>query len=321
MYGLKKEWEIEAAARECVLEDYVGAEARWCPGCGDHAVLSTVQRLARDLQLPPEKTVVVSGIGCSSRFPHYMKTYGFHGLHGRALPVAEGVRSRRPDLSIFVVTGDGDCCAIGTAHWIHAIRYNMDLTILLLDNNVYGLTKNQTSPTSRIGEKSNTQPHGSFFAPLNPISVVLGINNASFVAQTVDWNPPHLYATIKAAHEHKGASFVRILQRCPHFSSHVFAPLQDDFSQMLLMEHEAGIKLAEPIRGMFPRTVSHDPRNLCKARDLADRDDVYPIGVFYRNDNASRYDHMTSKGLDVTRTEKMAAINGMFDKFAVQGRN
>src|SRR3569832_1002469 len=151
------------------LEDYRAGVPRWCTGCGDNAILAAVQRLCRDEALRPEKTVVVSGIGCSSRFPHYMKTYGFHGLHGRALPVAEGVRSRRPDLDIFVVTGDGDCCAIGTAHWIHAIRYNMNLTILLLDNNVYGLTKNQTSPTSRLGEKSNTQPKGSFFAPLNPI--------------------------------------------------------------------------------------------------------------------------------------------------------
>src|SRR5574340_163607 len=115
------------------INDYEGAVARWCGGCGDHAILTAVQKLCRDEQLAPEKTVFVSGIGCSSRFPHYMKTYGFHGLHGRALPVATGVRSRRPDLNIFVATGDGDCCAIGTAHWIHAIRYNMDMTILLLD--------------------------------------------------------------------------------------------------------------------------------------------------------------------------------------------
>jgi 2-oxoglutarate ferredoxin oxidoreductase subunit beta len=190
MLTLNKAWEIEPQPRVLAAQDYLGAKARWCPGCGDHGVLSAVARFVRDRQLPPEKTVVVSGIGCSSRFPHYMKTYGFHGLHGRALPLACGVRSRRPDLHVFVVMGDGDCCAIGTGHWIHAIRYNMNLTILLLDNNVYGLTKNQTSPTTRTGERTNTHPGGSFLAPLNPISVTLGIANASFVAQTVDWDIP-----------------------------------------------------------------------------------------------------------------------------------
>ena len=317
MYGLKKEWEIEPQRRECVFEDYMGAEARWCPGCGDHAVLNAVQRLARDKQLPPEKTVVVSGIGCSSRFPHYMSTYGFHGLHGRALPVACGVRSRRPDLNIFVVTGDGDCCAIGTAHWIHAIRYNMDLTILLLDNNVYGLTKNQTSPTTRTGERSNTHPKGSFFAPLNPISVALGIANASFVAQTIDWNPPHLYATIRAAYEHKGASFVRVLQRCPHFTSHVFASAKEDLSQVLLMTHAAGVRLDDAIMRMFPNRKEHDPHGLADARLLADRNDVYPIGVFYRDENAYRYDEATSQGLAMSQADKLAALNQALDRFVV----
>lgn len=317
MYGLKQEWQIEPERKDCVLEDYMGAEPRWCPGCGDHAVLNAVQRLARDKQLPPENTMVVSGIGCSSRFPHYMSTYGFHGLHGRALPVACGIRSRRPDLHMFVVTGDGDCCAIGTAHWIHAIRYNMDLTILLLDNNIYGLTKNQTSPTTRTGERSNTTPKGSLFAPINPISVVLGIANRSFVAQTIDWNPPHLYATIRAAFEHKGASFVRILQRCPHFTSHVFAPVQEDLSQALLMEHDDGVVLDEGVKRIFRNRVAHDPANLSAARDLADREDVYPIGVFYRNEKARRYDETTQVGLDTTRAEKLAAVDRAIERFTV----
>ena len=261
--------------------------------------------------------MIVSGIGCSSRFPHYMSTYGFHGLHGRALPVACGIRSRRPDLHMFVVTGDGDCCAIGAGHWIHAIRYNMDLTILLLDNNIYGLTKNQTSPTTRPGERSNTNPKGSFFAALNPISVVLGIANRSFVAQTIDWNPPHLYATIQAAFEHKGASFVRILQRCPHFTSHVFAPVQQDLSQALLMDHQDGVSLDEPMKRIFHNRIAHDPANLSEARDLADREDVYPIGVFYRNDSAWRYDQATQLGLDKTRAEKLSAIDKALDRFIV----
>lgn len=317
MHAVTKDWQLEPEARVCTLEDYAGSEARWCPGCGDHSVLSVVQRLARDKQLPPEKTVVVSGIGCSSRFPHYMKTYGFHGLHGRALPVACGIRSRRPDLHIFVVTGDGDCCAIGTAHWIHALRYNMNLTILLLDNNVYGLTKMQTSPTTKTGEKSNTHPQGSFFSPLNPIAVTLGIANVSFVAQTIDWNPPHLYATIRAAHEHQGTSFVRILQRCPHFSSHVFLPAQEDLGKVLLMQDPAGIGLDPAVMGLFPNRVQHDPADLSEARQIVSRDDVHPIGLFYRNESASRYDLWTSRGMERTATEKVAAVDRLLDRFVV----
>ncbi len=308
---------MEPQTRTCTLEDYQGAEARWCPGCGDHAVLNAVQRLARDKQLPPEKTVVVSGIGCSSRFPHYVKTYGFHGLHGRAFPVACGVRSRRPDLHVFMVTGDGDCCAIGTAHWIHAIRYNMNLTVLLLDNNIYGLTKNQTSPTTRIGERSNTHPKGSFLSPLNPISVTLGITNASFVAQTIDWNPPHFYETIRAAYEHQGTSFVRVLQRCPHFTAHVFAEAQRDYSQVLLMNHRDGIPLDEPVQRLFPNRMEHDPRNLAEARMLAERNDAYPIGLFYRNTDALRYDHATSQGIGMSQSDKLAAVEEALERFAV----
>ncbi len=142
------------------LEDYQGGVPRWCSGCGDNAILAAVQRLCRDEDLAPERTVFVSGIGCSSRFPHYMKTYGFHGIHGRAFPIAEGVKMARPDLTVFVNTGDGDCCSIGAAHWIHAIRYNMNLTAILHDNHVYGLTKKQASPTSPRGLKSNTTPRG-----------------------------------------------------------------------------------------------------------------------------------------------------------------
>ena len=190
---------------------------RWCTGCGDNAILAAVQRLCRDEDLRPEKTVFVSGIGCSSRFPHYMKTYGFHGIHGRALPIAEGVKMARPDLNVFVNTGDGDCCSIGAAHWIHAIRYNMNMTVILHDNQIYGLTKKQASPTSPIGIKSNTTPRGSYLEALNPLTVTLGVQNVSFVAQAVDWIPEVLYDIITAAYHHKGFSFVRIIQRCPEW--------------------------------------------------------------------------------------------------------
>ena len=179
------------------LSDYQSDIAmRWCAGCGDSGILTAIQRLCRDEKLPPEKTVFVSGIGCSSRLPHYMNAYGFHGMHGRALPVAEGIKLRRPDLHVFVTTGDGDCCSIGAAHWIHAIRYNMNMTVLLHDNQVYGLTKNQASPTSPRGLQTNTTPRGAYLDPLNPLSVTLGVANVSFVAQAVDWIPGLLYDII-----------------------------------------------------------------------------------------------------------------------------
>jgi 2-oxoglutarate/2-oxoacid ferredoxin oxidoreductase subunit beta len=317
MVGERKEWEIEAQPRECTLKDYQGAQARWCPGCGDHSVLNAVQRMCRDKQLPPERTMVVSGIGCSSRFPHYMSTYGFHGLHGRAFPVACGIRSRRPDLHMFVVTGDGDCCAIGAGHWVHAIRYNMDLTVILLDNNVYGLTKNQTSPTTRVGQKSNTHPKGTPLPPLNPLTVALGITNASFVAQTIDWNPPHLYNTIRAAYEHKGTSFVRVLQRCPHFTSFVFAPVQEDMSQCLLMTHENGIPADAAISKLFPNKAAHDPTQLVEAQALAAREDVYPVGLFYRNPKAPRYDEITQRSMGMSQADKLAAMRHALERFTV----
>ena len=138
---------LQLVEERYALEDYQSGVPRWCSGCGDNAILAAVQRLCRDEGLRPEKTVFVSGIGCSSRFPHYMRTYGFHGIHGRALPIAEGVRFARPDLTVFVNTGDGDCCSIGAAHWIHAVRYNMNMTVFLHDNQIYGLTKMQASPT------------------------------------------------------------------------------------------------------------------------------------------------------------------------------
>lgn len=317
MYGIKEDWEEPAGEGRWTLEDYSGAAPRWCSGCGDHSVLGAMQRLARDEQLPPEKTVIVSGIGCSSRFPHYMKTYGFHGLHGRPLPVACGVRSRRPDLHIFVVTGDGDCCAIGTAHWIHAIRYNMRMTVLMLDNNIYGLTKAQTSPTSPKGGKSNTHPGGSPLPPLNPLTVTLGVTNASFVAQTIDWHPPHLYATLRAAHRHQGLSFVRVLQRCPHYMPEVFTILQDDPSRVLLLKHSSGVVLDDAAARIFKNQVEHDPADLNAARAFAAREDVVPAGLLYHDAKADRYDEFTVRGMSVPAGEKVRAAQLELDRFLI----
>lgn len=317
MYGFKQDWELEPKPRHFVLDDYLGSVPRWCSGCGDHAVLSALQRLARDEQLEPEKTVVVSGIGCSSRFPHYMKTYGFHGLHGRPLPVASGIRARRPDLNLFVVTGDGDCCAIGTAHWIHAIRYNMKMTVMMLDNNIYGLTKMQSSPTTPKSWASNTHPQGTGLSPLNPLTVTLGITNASFVAQTVDWNAAHVYATLKEAHRHFGLAFVRILQRCPHYMPDIFQCLQQDPNKVLLLKHTNGIRLDDAVMRLFKNQQEHDPADLAEARNYAAREDLVPVGLLYRNDQAERYDLESARGLGMSATAKVEAVQTELDHFLI----
>jgi 2-oxoglutarate ferredoxin oxidoreductase subunit beta len=317
MYGLKSDFIDEPIPRYYSFQDYEGATARWCPGCGDHGVLTAVQKLCRDEQLPPEKTVCVSGIGCASRFPHYVKSYGFHGLHGRALPVACGIRSRRPDLHIFVATSDGDCCSIGTAHWIHAIRYNMKMVVMLLDNNVYGLTKNQTSPTSQKGSSSNTHPRGWVLEPINPIQTTLGIANVSFVAQTVDWNPAHLLATLTAAHHHPGLAFVRIVQRCPHFKDGLFEPLQSDPSKLRLLTHPDGIQVDEAIQRVLKNQYEHDPSDMNEARELAAREDAVPIGLLYRNTQADRYDEYMAEGLATSRAEKLAALDAQLDRYQI----
>lgn len=317
MYGLKQDWDIEPKARQFVLDDYTGTVPRWCPGCGDFAVLGSIQRLARDEQLAPEKTVMVSGIGCSSRLPHYMATFGFHGLHGRALPIACGVRSRRPDLHVFVVTGDGDCCAIGTAHWIHAVRYNMNMTVLMLDNNIYGLTKKQTSPTTPRGKTSNTHPRGVVLPPLNPLSVTLGITNASFVAQTVDWNAAHVHATIAAAHRHRGLSFVRILQRCSHFMPDEFKCFQDDPSKLLLLTHPNGISVDPAVEKTFQSKLEHDPTDLVAARSHAVREDLVPIGLLYQDVDAPCYDHESAMGLGMSPAVKLEKLQAQIDRHLI----
>ena len=317
MYGLKTDWVDEPIPRYYTFQDFEGLEARWCPGCGDHGVLTAVQKLCREEQLPPEKIVCVSGIGCASRFPHYVRSYGFHGLHGRALPVACGIRSRRPDLHVFVATGDGDCCSIGTAHWIHAIRYNMNMVVMMLDNNTYGLTKNQTSPTSPKGAVSNTHPRGWVLEGINPIQTTLGISNVSFVAQTVDWNPAHLSATLKAAHRHQGFSFVRIVQRCPHYKLGLYDSIQSDPTGLLLLTHPNGIDVDEAIKKILKNQREHDPSDLNAARELAGSRDAIPIGLLYRNPNADHYEDYTTAGLATSRSEKLAALNAQLDRYQV----
>lgn len=317
MFGLKADWSLDVFERYFTLGDYSGGEARWCSGCGDFSVLNTVHRVLRDAQIAPEKSVAVSGIGCSSRLPHYMSTYGFHGLHGRALPVANGIKSRRPDLDVWVATGDGDCFSIGAGPWIHSLRLNMDMVVLVFDNAIYGLTKKQTSPTSPTGMTTNTHPAGAPLPALNPLTVSLAVSNVSFIAQCVDWNQPHLYETIKAAHQHRGTSFVRILQRCPVFSESFCKPLQDNPNKFVLLTHEDGIHADDSVKNIFQDSTEHDPSDWGRAMLLARDDEKLPLGLLYRDRNAIVYEDLSSQGIDTSDEEKLAAINNAFDRFSI----
>ncbi|MBI1857942.1 MAG: 2-oxoacid:ferredoxin oxidoreductase subunit beta [Candidatus Melainabacteria bacterium] len=201
-------------------------DVRWCPGCGDYAILSAVQQVMPQLGIPKEKFVFVSGIGCSSRFPYYMNCYGFHTIHGRALTVATGVKSVNPELSVWVITGDGDGLSIGGNHFLHAIRRNQDFKILLFNNKIYGLTKGQYSPTSEFGKKTKSTPMGSIDTPINPISLAIA-SGATFVARTVDKNVKHMMDILKQAAEHKGTAFVEIYQNCWVFNDNAFVSYTD----------------------------------------------------------------------------------------------
>jgi 2-oxoglutarate ferredoxin oxidoreductase subunit beta len=196
-------------------------EVRWCPGCGDYGILQAVQMLMPELGATPERTVFVSGIGCSSRFPYYMNTYGMHSIHGRAPAIATGLAVARPDLDVWVITGDGDGLSIGGNHLIHALRRNVNLTILLFNNRIYGLTKGQFSPTSELGKVTKSTPFGSIDPPFNPLSVALGAE-ASFVARTHDLDRKHMMDTFRAAYQHRGSAFVEIYQNCNVFNDGQF---------------------------------------------------------------------------------------------------
>src|SRR5213075_2571847 len=230
-------------------------EVRWCPGCGDYAILAAVQGFLPELGLRRENIVFVSGIGCSSRFPYYLETYGMHSIHGRAPAIATGIATSREDLSVWVVTGDGDALSIGGNHLIHAMRRNVNLKILLFNNRIYGLTKGQYSPTSEPGKVTKSTPMGSVDHPFNPISLALGAE-ASFVARTIDSDRKHLQAVLRAAAEHRGTAFVEILQNCNIFNDNAFEILKapdtrDDATVRL--EH------GQPLRYGAGRAVLRDP--------------------------------------------------------------
>ena len=221
-------------------KDFVSdQDVRWCPGCGDYAILAQVQKVLPELDVPRENFVFVSGIGCSSRFPYYVDTYGIHSIHGRAPAIATGIKVMRPELSVWIVTGDGDALSIGGNHLIHILRRNLDVNILLFNNRIYGLTKGQYSPTSEVGKKTKSSPVGSIDYPFDPVSLALGAG-ASFVARSIDVDAKHLQGVLKRAHAHRGTSFVEILQNCNVFNDGAFDALTDKATKndhTLVLEH------------------------------------------------------------------------------------
>jgi 2-oxoglutarate ferredoxin oxidoreductase subunit beta len=220
--------------------DFVsGQEVRWCPGCGDYSILNNVQKVMPELGIPREKIVFVSGIGCSSRFPYYMNTYGFHSIHGRAPAVATGIKTANPDLSVWVITGDGDALSIGGNHFMHAIRRNLDINFVLFNNRIYGLTKGQYSPTSEIGKKTKSTPMGTIDYPVNPVSLAIA-SEATFVARSLDLDVKHLGTTVEAAARHKGVSFVEVYQNCNIFNDGAFEYFTERAvrtDRMIYLEH------------------------------------------------------------------------------------
>lgn len=280
-------------------------DVRWCPGCGDYSILAQVQRTLPELNIPKEKIVFVSGIGCSSRFPYYMNTYGFHGIHGRATAIASGLKVSRPDLSVWVATGDGDLLSIGGNHFIHVLRRNIDMNILLFNNKIYGLTKGQYSPTSEHGKKTKSSPFGVIDHPFNPILLALGAEG-TFIARSIDREPKHLQEMIYRAAKHKGTSFIEIFQNCNIFNDGAYDHLTDKElkdENVIIIEHNKplvfgkkrnkGIKLD----GFNPKVINLDDGknsiNDCLIYDETNNDLAYivarltdnpsfptPIGVF-----------------------------------------
>jgi 2-oxoglutarate/2-oxoacid ferredoxin oxidoreductase subunit beta len=219
-------------------------EVRWCPGCGDYTILSAIQLLLPELGVKPENLVFVSGIGCAARLPYYMNVYGLHGIHGRAPAIATGVALARPDLAVWVIGGDGDMFSIGGNHLIHALRRNVNLTVLMFNNQIYGLTKGQYSPTSEVGKVTKSSPFGSLDTPFNPVSVALGAE-ATFVARTHDMDRKHMIEVFRRAHDHKGASFVEVYQNCNVFNDGAFEAItgKEQRTDMIIQLHDG-----EPIR-------------------------------------------------------------------------
>ena len=242
----------QATVRSATKDFKSDQEVRWCPGCGDYAILAAFQAFLPELEVPRENIVVISGIGCSSRLPYYVNSYGMHSIHGRAPAIATGLATSRPDLSVWVITGDGDALSIGGNHLIHALRRNVNIKILLFNNRIYGLTKGQYSPTSEQGKVTKSTPFGSLDHPFNPVSLALGAD-ASFVARTIDSDRRHLTSVLRAAADHQGAAFIEIYQNCPIFNDDAFAPLKEtgpNDDRMIKLEHGEPVRFSGGSRGL-----------------------------------------------------------------------
>lgn len=305
-------------------------DVKWCPGCGDYAILEQIKRTLADSGVRKEDTVFISGIGCSSRFPYHVDTYGMHSIHGRAPAIASGIKALNPALNVWVVTGDGDALAIGGNHIIHALRRNIGINIILFNNQIYGLTKGQYSPTSEKGKVTKSSPHGSIDYPFNPVALGLG-SGGSFVARSIDNDAQHLRPILKRANEHKGTSFVEVYQNCTTFNDGAFAAFTDkQFKQdrCLFVEHgkplifganqDKGILL----NGMTPKVGTigvdctiedlwvHDETNFAKAQVLASFFDdpeepnflPRPFGIFYALEKPT-YEYLLQDQVDSTTTK------------------
>jgi 2-oxoglutarate ferredoxin oxidoreductase subunit beta len=313
-------------------------EVRWCPGCGDYSILAQVQKVMPTLGIPRENIAIISGIGCSSRFPYYMNTYGMHSIHGRATAIASGLKATRPELSVWIVTGDGDSLSIGGNHTIHLLRRNFDVNILLFNNQIYGLTKGQYSPTSEEQKVTKSTPMGSIDHPFNPLALALGAD-ATFIARSMDRDPKHLQAMLLRSHGHKGASFLEIYQNCNIFNDgafEIFTEKSSKAQETIFLEQgqpllfgaskEKGIRL----NGFRPEVVNladgysaddlwiHDEQDLIKAQILTRIFDdpnreghlPRPFGVFYA---ASRpcYEEVLNEQVAVAKSRKTADLDAL----------
>lgn len=312
-------------------------EVRWCPGCGDYSILAQVQKVMPTLGIARENIVIVSGIGCSSRFPYYMNTYGMHSIHGRATAIASGLKAARPELSVWIVTGDGDGLSIGGNHTIHLLRRNFDVNLLLFNNQIYGLTKGQYSPTSEEHKVTKSTPFGSVDHPFNPLALAMGAD-ASFIARSMDRDPKHLQQMLIRSHAHKGSSFLEIYQNCNIFNDGAFEiftekttkPLETIFLEqgkpLLFANNEKGIRLD----GLKPVVVNmseysaddlwvHDERDFYKAQILIrmfDHPDTAnhmprPFGVFYETERACYEDVMQLQIDEIVATKGKGDLNAL----------